>query len=121
VDVEPLRLRLREALVTAMKARDPVARGAIRSALGAIDNAEAVAPPDAAPAGDDVIAKALTGLGAGEAARLDLSESRIADIVRAEVADRRAAAADYGQAGRAERAARLNAEADVLAAHLDAT
>jgi uncharacterized protein YqeY len=64
-----------------------------------------------------VIAGAVAG-GAGEAARRDLSEPETAAIVRAEVADRRSAAADYERAGRPDRAARLTAEADTLAAHL---
>src|SRR5207244_144371 len=46
-NVEPLRLRLRQALTAAMKARDAVALSALRSTLGAIDNAEAVDAIDA--------------------------------------------------------------------------
>jgi uncharacterized protein YqeY len=60
----------------------------------------------------------VTGLGAGEAPRRVLSPAEIAAIVRSEVADRRAAAEDYERAGRVDVAARLKAEADVLAAHL---
>ena len=101
-----------------MKARDAATVAALRSALAALDNAEAVAPPPAPALQDGVIAGAVAGLGAGEAARAELSEARMAEIVGAEVADRRAAAADYAQAGRAERAARLTAEADALAGFL---
>ena len=113
----PLRDRLRAALPPAMKARDEPTVAALRSALAALDNAEAVAPPPA-PALPGVIAGAVAGLGAGEAARLELTEDRVAEIVGAEVADRRAAAADYARAGRDERAARLTAEADALAGFL---
>jgi uncharacterized protein YqeY len=63
----------------------------------------------------------VTGFGAGEAPRRELSEGDIAAIVRAEVADRRAAAADYERGGQVDAAARVTAEADVLAAHLTAT
>jgi uncharacterized protein len=116
----PLRIRLRRALPPALKARDQAAVAALRSALAAIDNAQAVeAPP--APLTGGVIAGAVTGLGAGEAQRRELSEGDIAAIVRAEVADRRAAAADYESGGQVDAAARLTAEADVLAAYLAAT
>jgi uncharacterized protein YqeY len=101
-----------------MKARDHVALAALRSALAAIDNAEAVARPRAPEPRGGVIAKAAAGLGAGEAVRLELSDSQITDIVRAEVADRRLAATGYERAGRPDDAARLMAEADVLMAHL---
>ena len=112
-----LHARLRRALPPALKARDQVAVAALRSALAAVDNARAVeAPP--APRSGGVVAGAVTGLGAGDAPRRELSEGDIAAIVRAEVADRRAAAADYERAGQVDAAARLTAEADVLAAHL---
>ena len=44
------RTRLRSALTVAMKARDTDAVAALRGAIAAIDNAEAVDPPDAANA-----------------------------------------------------------------------
>jgi hypothetical protein len=113
----PLHSRLRAALPPAMKARDQAAVSALRSAMAAIDNAQAVeALP--APRSGGAIAGAATGLGAGDAPRQELSEGAIAAVVRAEVADRRAAAADYERAGQVGAAARLTAEADVLAAHL---
>lgn len=100
-----------------MKARDRVTVAAVRSALAAIDNAHAVeAPPAPRPGG--AIAGAVTGLGAGDATRRDLSEGDIAAIVRAEVTDRRTAALEDEGAGQVDAAARLTAEADVLAAHL---
>lgn len=120
-DVQPLRVRLRRALPGALKARDQVAVAALRSALAAIENAEAVVPPASPNLTSGVIAGAVSGVGAGEAVRRDLPESRVAEIVRAEVADRRAAAADYERAGQTDDAARLRAEADVLTAHLNAT
>jgi hypothetical protein len=122
-DVTPpatVRSRLRGALPAAMKARDMSAVVALRSALGAIDNAEAV---DAARApsvtmGDSEIANAAIGLGAGDVDRRALTETQVADIVRAEVSDRRAAAADYERAGQHDHAGRLRGEADVLVAYL---
>jgi uncharacterized protein YqeY len=112
-----LHTRLRRALPPALKARDQAAVAALRSALAAIDNAQAVeAPP--APRSGGVVAGAVTGLAAGDVPRRRLSESDIAAIVRAEVADRRVAATDYERAGQVDAAARLTAEADVLAAYL---
>ena len=113
----PLHTRLRRALPPALKARDRAAVAALRSALAAIDNAQAVeAPP--APRSGGVVAGAVTGLGAGDVPRRRLSASDIAAIVRAEVADRRVAATDYERAGQVDAAARLTAEADALAAYL---
>lgn len=102
-----------------MKERDAVAVGALRTALAAVDNAEAVAPPGGpAPLIDGVIAGAATGVGATEAVRRELTEDEVAAIVRAEIDARRSAAADYEAAGHPARAARLSAEADTLAPHL---
>jgi len=122
-NVEPLRLRLRQALTAAMKARDAVALSALRSTLGAIDNAEAVDAIDATQiprSKGGVIAGAVSGVGAGEVPRRQLSESGIAGIVQAEVADRESAAADYERTGRHDRASRLRAEAAVLTDHIAA-
>ena len=122
-DVTPpatVRSRLRGALPAAMKARDMTAVAALRSALGAIDNAEAVDAARAASVtvGDSEIANAAIGLGAGDVDRRALTETQIADIVRAEISDRRAAAAEYERAGQYDHAGRLRGEADVLAAYL---
>jgi hypothetical protein len=123
-DGSPLRPRLEVALRDALRAGDAVARSALRSALAAIDNATAVPPshPPAAPAaaGSVHIAGAVAGLGAGEAERRRLTEADLEDLVRAEVAEREAAAHDYDQAGQPGHAARLRREAAVLLAVLGA-
>ncbi|TML43448.1 MAG: hypothetical protein E6G27_01660 [Actinobacteria bacterium] len=65
-DVEPLRVRLRQALTTARKARDAVAVSVLRSTLAAIDNAEAVDGHDAVripTSRGGAIAGAVSGLG----------------------------------------------------------
>jgi uncharacterized protein YqeY len=115
-----MQARLRVALKTAMKARDAAAVNALRTALAAIDNAEAVAVPAPAtgPLVEGVIAGAAAGVGATEVARRELTEDAVVAIVTAEVDERRAAAADYRDAGQFGRAARLTAEADALATHL---
>jgi uncharacterized protein YqeY len=114
-----VRSRLRTGLTTAMKARDMAAVKAIRSALGAIDNAESV---DTTVDADQIdatsrIAGAVAGGGAAEARRRELTEADIITVVRSEIDDRLDAAAEYdatGEAG-ADRAALLRAEASTLA------
>lgn len=108
--------RLRQALRDALARRDMVAVRALRSALAAIANAEAVPLGQDRPAepGSEHFAGARAGLGATEMARRQLGERQVRDIVRAEIDDRLAAAAQYEHAGHADRAATLRAEADVL-------
>ncbi|MEV0245980.1 hypothetical protein AB0H76_05240 [Nocardia sp. NPDC050712] len=110
-----LRDRLRAALTVAMKARDRDAAAALRSALGAIDNAEAVEAPRARAG---AIEASAAGLGAAEVPRRELTEDDIAAIVRAEIAERRSAAAEYDNNGHTVRGTALRAEADALAALL---
>lgn len=98
-----MRVQLRAALSDAMKARDCTAVAALRSALAAIDNAEAVEPPEVD-----------TGGPATEMARRLLTDGQILRIVRSEVSQRLAAAQDYQQAGQLERAERLRTEAQVI-------
>jgi uncharacterized protein len=112
-----LRPRLRTALVAAMKERDRVAVTVLRSTLAAIDNAEAVDATSAA-GGSSAIESSPVGIGVADVERRALSDEDIAQIVRAEMADREAAAADYDRAGRPERAEALRAEAQVLSSHL---
>lgn len=112
-----MRGRLQAALPAARKARDAAAVAALRSALAAIDNAEAVPPPASSgpPALNAHVAGTAGGLGAGEAARAELTEARMREIVAGEVAERREAAETYEARGRREAAAALRAEAEVLA------
>ena len=117
-DNDDLIARLRAALAPAMRQRDRVAMSALRSALAAIDNAEAVDPAHAPRPGQGRIAGAVSGVGAAEVPRRTLSAGEAAQVVRAEIAQREAAAAAYERLGREEQAARLRAEAAVLAAHL---
>lgn len=113
-----VRQRLDLALRQALKARDKVAAAALRSALAAISNAEAVTPDSVQPRGAQSphVAGTSAGLGAAEAARRSLSDREIAEIIRGEIAERESAARDYEQRGHGERAARLRLEAEVIAA-----
>jgi uncharacterized protein len=115
-----LRADLRAELARAIKARDAVAATALRSALAAVENAEAVdaARVPKAGTGDARVARSLAGLGAGEAERRALTAAEVEAIVRAEVTDRQAAAREYRRLGRPDQADRLLAEAGVLERHL---
>ncbi|WP_460725716.1 GatB/YqeY domain-containing protein [Nocardia heshunensis] len=116
-ETSPLRERLRAALPAAMKARDRAATAALRSALGAIDNAEAV---DGSGVRAGAIETSPVGLGTAEVRRRDLTESDIEAIVRTEIDDRLTAAKEYDSlTGGADRATLLRAEAAALATHLD--
>ncbi len=111
-----VRKRLQLALHEALGARDMIAASALRSALAAIGNAQAV-PPGPAPAigaNSPHVAGAAAGLGAGEAERRRPSDGEAEEIVRMEVAERQAAARDYEQGGHTDRADRLRRKARVL-------
>ena len=86
---------------------------ALRSALAAIDNAEAVVVDDGGPR-DLAIEQTPIGAGAAEAERRVLTDEDVERIVRAEVSEREAAAAEYEKAGHPDRAAHLRAEARAL-------
>jgi hypothetical protein len=108
--------RLRAGLRDAMRARDAAAVAALRSALAAVGNAGAVdVPATPPPPGTAEVAGAVLGLGAAEVPRRELTAAEVAALVRAEVADRVAAAEAYERDGRADRAERLRAEAAALA------
>lgn len=113
-----VRLRMRQALPEAMRARDKAAVSALRATLAALDNAEAV-PVDEAELGDSALEHSPVGAGATERARRELSERGVVDVVRAEAAERVEIAAQLTAPAHADRAARLRAEAAVLLRFLD--
>ena len=119
---DDIRTRLRRALGVALKARDPGTVSALRSAMSAIGNAEAI-DPSARPAGTGSahFAGTVAGVGAGEAQRRLLTEADADAIVRQEAAEREAAAGEYERGGRAAEAARLREGARALVAVLDAS
>ncbi|MFH9399390.1 hypothetical protein ACH4JS_06320 [Streptomyces sp. NPDC017638] len=102
-----------------MRARDKAAVSALRSALAALDNAEAVPLPEAGLRGV-ALEESPVGAGTTEAARRELSERGVIDVVRAEAAERLEAAARLTAPAHADHAARLRAEAAVLLTFLDA-
>lgn len=111
---ESVRTHLRSSLTVAIKQRDAVAMAALRSVLGAIDNAEAVdpAPPTRLSAGP--IAGALVGLGRGDVARRELTTADPEETMRTEIEEREAAAREYEDARRPDQAERLRSEAAVI-------
>jgi uncharacterized protein YqeY len=114
-----LRQGLKATLRVALKARDTTAVAALRSAISAIDNAEAVDRSLASKPAGGVIAAARLGVGVGDVARRELSRQDVVEILRGEITERTAAAAEYERLGRAEKANRLRAEAIALVPHLD--
>jgi len=116
--------RLRAALTAALGSGDRTAATAVRSALAAVGNAEAVHPAAAdgqaevATNPSEHFAGARAGLGAGEAPRKRLSAAEVMQIVLAEIAERQCAAVEYDRLGHCRQAERLRREADVLAAVL---
>lgn len=108
-----VRARMRADLTTAIKSRDRVSITALRSALAAIDNAEAVAVDRSAPTTS--LSEHVAGAaGPSEVARRDLTEAEIIGLVVAELDERDIAATEYENAGRLDRAATIRAEADAL-------
>ncbi|QHC27106.1 hypothetical protein [Streptomyces sp. GS7] len=102
-----------------MRARDKAAVSALRATLAALDNAEAV-PVDEAALRGLALEHSPVGVGATEVARRELSEHTVAEIVRAEAAERLEIAAQLTAPAHAGRAAQLRGEAAVLLGFLDA-
>jgi len=92
-----LKDRLRTDLTAAMKSRDELRSATLRMVLTAVTNAEV----------------------AGKQAR-ELSDEEVVGVLSTEAKKRREAAEAFGNAGRAESAARERAEAGVIADYLPA-
>ena len=120
-DTGPRALRdaLRRDLASAMKAREPDAVSALRTAIAAIDNAEAVpALDESAATTSGHIAGARVGLGAAEAARRNLSAGQQQAILRDQIAGYAADADRYEALGQQDAAGRLRTQARLLMAYL---
>jgi uncharacterized protein YqeY len=114
-----MRDRLQAGLVEAMKTRDADAVKAVRSALAAIANAEAVTDTHGtSPPGDRPIPASARGLGAGDVPRRSISEIDVLDIIGAEVEDRIQSARQYDALGQTASANELRAQARVLKLYL---
>ena len=110
-----VRLALRQRLTKALRERDKPTAAAIRSAIAALENAEAVPTSRGAVAATSThVAGAAIGVGAAEAERLSLDDATESAILRAEVDSLIEAAREYELLGRGERAAEARAAADEL-------
>jgi uncharacterized protein YqeY len=114
--VADLRDRLAAALERAMRARDTAAVAALRSALAAIANAEAV---DRASAELSEHPLGRQGVGATEARRRELTDGDVVVIVLREVVEYQTAADEYDRLGRTDDAARARLAAATLGELVD--
>lgn len=116
---QALRASLRQGLTTAMKARDAEAMAALRTAIAAIDNAEAVDVSDTRqPTTSAHIAGASSGAGSAEAARRQLDSAAVRGILRDQVDEQTREADRRDELGQADAAQRLRRRAEVIAAYL---
>lgn len=116
---ETMKAALRADLKAAMKARQRLEVAAIRGAIAALDNAEAVEIPDKLDETTSAhIAGAKAGLGAGEAARRTLSGADVTALLRAQITSRLEQAASFQQLGHDASAEELRTEAQILKRYL---
>lgn len=115
-----MRTRLRHDLTAAIKARDRTTTRALRSALSAIENAEAteVIHDTRGATGSEYIAGSTAGLGAAEGERRVLSHGDVFALIQAQVDERLLAAEEYERCRRGDLAGQLRAEVDVLRQYL---
>lgn len=111
---ESVRVALSAALTAAMKRRDTGAVAALRSALGAIANAEAVDPTATGIASAGAVEASAVGVGAAEADRRELTEDEVRALVQGEIAALDSAASEYHCFGSHDQGERLLAQAAVL-------
>lgn len=102
---EPLRRKLQQDLLLAMKAKDLIAVSALRSVMSALDNASAVA----VSTGPILFIPRNV-----EVPRKNLSAADCRSILDAEIGARARSAAEYARLGRDDVAARMRAEQAVI-------
>ncbi|KRF43067.1 hypothetical protein ASH01_14690 [Terrabacter sp. Soil811] len=115
-----LRTVLRSRLTTAMRERDRAAASVLRTAVAAIENAEALPVDDGRTVATSAdVAGAAVGLGVTEAERRRLDDATERSLVAAEVRSLVEAGAAYASAGDRERARDAAAGVALLRAVLD--
>ena len=125
-DPEVLRSAMRADLVAAMKERRREVVAVLRTALAALDDAEAVAAPAAqssvqggqSPVQGGHVAGARVGVGSTEVERRVLSLADVRAVLEAQIAERTVEAERYDTYGQHDAANRLRREAGVLGAYL---
>lgn len=116
-----LRVRMRTDLTAAMKARQPQVVAALRSALAALDNAEAIAATPSSSLVGTHIAGAESGVGATEAARRVLTWAELQAILAAQIEEYTEAADYYDGSGQPDSATELRTRVAALAPYRDET
>ena len=109
--IDIVKTRIRHDLRQAMLARNRAEAGVLRTLLAALDNAEAV------PVGREherYVERAF-GDPAAEVPRLSLTAEAVEAVLAAERTERLVVAERLAQSGRDDDAARLRAEADIVA------
>ena len=110
-----LRATLRSRLTAALRERDRAAAATLRSALAALDNAEAVPTGDRqGPVTSTHVAGSAIGVGAAEADRLLLTDHDEREIVGDEIDALREAERLYAEAGEVVRASEAGHGAALL-------
>lgn len=106
------RAQIKKDLIEAMRVRATARVAALRTLLGAIDNAGAVPAGESSPYGLPVVGPAQ------DVPRQQLGEEEIQTIIQAEADDYAAAIAEYERLGQHESAADLRARLDALQDYL---
>ena len=109
---------LRQDLAAALKARDRARAGVLRTLLSAVANAEAQPADSSMQADEGPIAGAVTGLGAAEVDRRQLTAADVRAVIAGEHAERLRAAADLDAHGATDAAEALRVEARLVASYL---
>lgn len=109
-----VRETLKQDLKLAMKERNKASASTIKSALAAIDNAEAVPVEDTVPSAP----LGTAGL-ARDVPRRDLTDDDVATILHAEAQELRTALAEYESLGHVDTAEEMRAGLRVLARYVD--
>ncbi|MFJ6022917.1 hypothetical protein ACIQFP_26535 [Nocardiopsis alba] len=118
-DADTPRARMRSDLVTAMRERRRETVSALRTALAALDNAEAAPAPETPNATtNEHIAGSRSGVGSTEAPRRVLSADRVRALLNEQIEERTIEADRYEAHGRHDAARRLRSEADALRPYL---
>jgi uncharacterized protein len=110
---------LRDGLTRALKARETEALSALRTAIAAIENAEAIATTDTQrPVTSADIAGASSGVGSTEAVRRSLSTGQLRDILAGQITEYAREADRYDALGQSDAAHRLRDRARILSAYV---
>ena len=111
---EAMKLRLREDLKSALRARDALETSVLRAIIAALDNAQAV------PAHDKHVRYVVHEFGdrKAEVPRLRLDVLDVQLLLETEIRSRAEAADQFEQLGRIDRARKLREETKIVARYL---